>query len=67
MPTMTSRELADEYWYCLKDHRVEKLEDTDSSDRIGPFKTYEEAAHALNTIQERNEKYDREDAEWNDD
>jgi hypothetical protein len=62
---VTSRELGQEYWFCLKHHRVERYEDTDSANRIGPFATEAEAARALQTIAERNEKYDREDAEWN--
>ena len=64
---MTSRELSGEYWYCQEHNRVEKYEDTDSTNRIGPFATEDEAAHALQTIHDRNERYDREDAEWNDD
>lgn len=64
---MTSRELAGEYWYCMKHHRVEKYEDTDSTNRIGPFSTYDAAAHALQTIAEREKAYDKEDSEWNDD
>lgn len=64
---MTSRELDGEYWFCLKHHRVERYEDTDSSNRIGPFDTEAAAAQALETIARRNERYDREDAEWNGD
>lgn len=61
---MTSRELAGEFWFCMEHRRVEKLEDTDSANRIGPFPTQEQAAHALETIHEREKAYDREDAEW---
>ena len=62
---MTSRELSGEYWFCMAHHRVEKYEDTDSANRIGPFATEEQAARALQTIQERNERYDAEDEAWN--
>lgn len=64
---MTSRELSDEYWYCMKHRRVEKFEDTDSANRIGPWPSEEAAAHALETIHEREKAYDIKDSEWNDD
>jgi hypothetical protein len=63
---MTSRELAGEFWFCMKHRRVEKLEDTDSANRIGPFPTEEQAAHALETIHEREKAYDAEDSAWED-
>jgi hypothetical protein len=61
---MTSRELAGEFWFCMEHRRVEKLEDTDSANRIGPFSTEEQAAHALETIHEREKAYDAEDSAW---
>jgi hypothetical protein len=64
---MTSRELSNEFWYCLKHHRVERLEDTDSSNRIGPWPTEDQAARALDIIAERERRYRQEDAEWNGD
>jgi hypothetical protein len=44
--------------------RVEKYEDTDSANRIGPFSTEDAAAHALDTIHEREKAYDAEDSAW---
>lgn len=64
---MTSRELSGEYWYCMEHRRVEKYEDTDSTNRIGPFPSEEAAAHALETIHEREKAYDAEDSAWNGD
>ena len=61
---VTSRELSDEYWYCLAHHRVERFADTDSTNRIGPFASEEAAAHALETIREREKAYDAEDSAW---
>jgi hypothetical protein len=63
---MTSRELAGEYWFCLKHHRVEKFEDTDSANRIGPFASADAAAHALQTIRERERAYETSDSKWED-
>jgi hypothetical protein len=51
----------------MKHSRVEKFEDTDSANRIGPFKTYAEAEHALQTIHDRESAYDKEDSQWDDD
>ena len=67
MLRMTSRELSDEYWFCLKHHRVERYEETDSANRIGPFPTEAEAANALQTISDREKAYDKSDSEWEDD
>ncbi len=61
---MTSRELSDEYWFCMKHRRVEKYGETDSTNRIGPFPTEQQAAHALETIADREKAYDKEDSEW---
>jgi hypothetical protein len=64
---MTSRELAGEFWWCMKHSRVEKYQDTDSANRIGPFASYEEAEHALQTIHDRESAYDKADSQWDDD
>ena len=61
---MTSRELSGEYWFCMEHRRVETLEETDSANRIGPFATADAAAHALETIAEREKAYDAEDSAW---
>ncbi len=53
------------WWWCMKHERAEKYEDTDSPDRLGPFSTQDEAAHALKTIADREDSYARE--EENDD
>jgi len=61
---VTSRELGNEYWFCMVHRRVEKFEDTDSTNRIGPFPTQAAAARALETIHEREKAYDAEDSAW---
>ena len=40
--------------------------DTKITDRLGPYKTREEAERALELVEERNEAYDN-DPRWNDD
>jgi hypothetical protein len=61
---VTSRELADEWWYCMQHRRVERFDETDSANRIGPWPSADAAAHALQTIHEREKAYEAADAEW---
>jgi hypothetical protein len=61
-----SKDLTGTYWYCLDHHRAELFEDCNSKNRMGPYNTRDEAEHALQTLHEREEKYDAEDAEWDD-
>ena len=49
------------WWWCMKHSRTEMYENTDSPDRLGPFPTEDEAAHALRTMGEREEAYAREE------
>lgn len=55
------------FWYCVRHRRVEPYQGCKNADRIGPFQTETEAAHALETIAEREELYETEDSRWNDD
>jgi len=64
---MTSHEPSDKFWFCMEHHRVEKSEDTHGSDHLGPFPTEDAAAHALETVAEREKAYDAEDSAWNGD
>ncbi len=50
----------DWYW-CLKHHTVEPYEGCKAEDRLGPYASRDEAAHALQKVQERNERWDAED------
>lgn len=61
---MPGRELEGTYWYCLKHHRVELFESADSFDRLGPFDDEQSAADALQTIADRENRYEKEDSEW---
>jgi len=54
------------YWFCLKHHEVEKEnEGCANQDRLGPYDTPQEAARALEKVEERNETWDS-DPRWND-
>jgi len=55
-----------EYWFCLKHHTVEGVDGCPNKDRLGPYPTREEAAHALEKAAERTQAWD-EDPAWNDD
>ena len=64
---MTPVEMWDEpqFWFCLKHRTVESAEDRCSSDqRLGPFKTRQEAAGALELAKRRTEEWDAADEKW---
>jgi hypothetical protein len=66
---MTSNDLGngpEEWWYCLKHHAVEGRDGDRNADRLGPYPTREEAEHALEKVQERNEAWEAEDREDDD-
>lgn len=54
-----------EYWYCIKHHRVEGEEGCPNRDRLGPYPTRQEAAAALEKVEQRNEAWENDPA-WND-
>ncbi|GAA3066253.1 hypothetical protein GCM10020000_57890 [Streptomyces olivoverticillatus] len=54
-----------EWYYCLVHHAVEEGPQCRAADRMGPYGTREEAAHAMETSRERNEEW-RNDPRWRD-
>lgn len=59
--------MSDETWYfCLYHKAVEPADGCGPSQRLGPYATREEAAHALEKVAERNDEWDN-DPRWNDD
>jgi hypothetical protein len=56
----------EQFWFCLKHHRVEgQHSGCRNPDRLGPYATEDNAAHALEKVQQRNEDWDN-DPKWND-
>jgi hypothetical protein len=54
-----------EYYWCLNHERVEAGDNMCAArDRIGPFPTAAEAERALETVRERNEAWEAENARW---
>jgi len=51
------------WWFCLKHHRVEPDAGCPGKDRLGPYRTPEEAANALDTVRRRNEEWDSQDGD----
>jgi hypothetical protein len=58
--------MGEEWYYCIEHCIVEPKFGCRITDRIGPFATREEAAKALEKVDERNEAWDG-DPDWNDD
>ena len=54
------------WYYCIEHHAVEPFGACPSKDRLGPYETEQEAAHALQIAEDRNEEWDNDPA-WNDD
>jgi hypothetical protein len=58
--------VGEEWYYCIEHGTVEPKFGCRITDRIGPFATREEAAKALEKVEERNEEWDN-DPNWDDD
>ncbi|RKT04419.1 hypothetical protein BX286_2370 [Streptomyces sp. 3211.6] len=54
-----------EWFYCLVHKKVEEGPECPAKDRFGPYSSREEAAHAMETAQERNLEWQN-DPKWND-
>lgn len=54
-----------EYFWCLRHSRVETASNACAAMyRLGPYRTEAEAERALQTVRERNEAWEAEDARW---
>jgi len=49
------------WWFCVKHQTVESDTVCPAKDRLGPYPTKEAAEHALETVRQRNEEWDRQD------
>lgn len=52
------------WFYCLKHQSVEREGECKATDRLGPYPTAEAAAHALQSVREREERLEAEDRAW---
>lgn len=50
-----------QWFYCIKHHTVEGAVGCKAKDRLGPYSTQEEAAHAMDKVQERNQQWSSQD------
>ena len=55
------------YYYNLETGKVERGLVSDWTDRLGPYRTHDEAANALELARQRNEAWEEQDREWDDD
>jgi hypothetical protein len=46
------------WWFCIRHHTVEPDDGCPAKDRLGPYATQDEAAHALDKVRERNEQWE---------
>lgn len=53
-----------QFWFNTYTHQVEEGAQSDYRKLLGPYATRKDAENALETAQERNEKWDEEDARW---
>lgn len=53
------------WYYCLVHNRVEPEKGCANSERLGPYKTEDEASHAFEIARKRNEEWDASEREWN--
>lgn len=63
---MTSDQMPPRWYYCLDHKRVEPEEGCRAEVRLGPYKSRDAAAKALEKVEERNVEWDNDPA-WNDD
>ena len=54
------------FYYNLTSKQVERWGQSKAKDLLGPFPTADEAANALETIRQREERKEAEDREWRD-
>jgi hypothetical protein len=46
------------WYFCVRHQTVEPEDGCPAKDRLGPFDSPEEAAHALDKVRERNQEWD---------
>jgi hypothetical protein len=49
------------WYYCIKHGAVEQDQVCPARDRLGPYATADEAAHALDRVRERNQEWENQD------
>lgn len=54
-----------EWYYCLQHQKVEEGPECPGRRRLGPYGSPAEAAHAVESVRERNEEWDS-DPRWDD-
>jgi hypothetical protein len=57
-----SEDPSKQYWYNMNTQAVEQGYASPSADRVGPFATQSEAAHALEKLRENSQRWAAEEA-----
>ncbi len=55
-----------EYWFNTETRQVEEGHQSDWRNLMGPYPTREQAERAVQSAREKTERWDREDAQWQD-
>jgi hypothetical protein len=58
---MMSRFKRERFYWCLEHERVEPRKGCPFKDRLGPYKTREEAENAIDRVEERNSAWEAEE------
>ena len=54
-----------EWYWCMEHGRAEKAQSACApAQRLGPYRSKEEAAHWKDRVEARNEQWEKEDREW---
>ena len=59
-----SSEMSAEYWFNTQTHEVEVGRGSSWSHLMGPYKTREEALHALEHARQRSDDWDKDNERW---
>jgi hypothetical protein len=64
MSTDPTSEVEMSWYYCLVHNRVEPEKGCANSERLGPYTSEDQAAHAFEIARKRNEEWDAGERDW---
>jgi hypothetical protein len=64
VPAWQHDPMAEEWYFCVRHHVVEARVGCPDKDRLGPYPTRADAQAALDKVEQRNDRWDDDDDEW---